>query len=631
LTITDEPVPSYADQVRRIDVELRSRFPHLLTRLYEVDLLSYVIVFDAELQDAQKIAKEFDGQIRWVTVPVRISNDTPPTYRRQLTPIQDTELARDFAGMSLTTFAFENLVAARFPELVVIGSRLVSGTTQTIELLIGCGTDAELKQRVLAFCQALGLPCVFSLVEEAGPAKSASIPLVMDPLKVVATGFRGQLPAYVREDEDLWFDRLDGVYAGGVTSEDLLGGAEASRCFLDFQIGRQVNIRQALLLYDVVYCALPLAPDHGRFLNEQSISDEDLVVMAQRRRLRLVSVQPEERLRLPLLERLAETAPGSILGRRRTALVLLADLVRTAGEYRLNDSRLMKSLSEVCADLESELGLPARELLGWILWPISALRSSLHTIHERASNGFPAIGVAGLIAKAARNHPKGTDLEFLSYALSERVQIGHALRATVLPGLDDIDSFLTVMKLQGDLLNFYRAFNTRYAAAWIGEQRRKQIQGITMPAMPLFEFPSDVPIDEFLDAVSLPSTQDKGRALMDRLALVSPEARVEEVAKLDRDLRRKQARENGHLLNFESADEAWSILSAVTGIVAFPPVLAARSWAKRIREIARKNRNFDRFIQAIEADIANSLGTTQDLDFLSRIDRVARLRRPTIH
>jgi hypothetical protein len=185
-------VPSYAEQVRRIDVQLRSRFPHLPTRIYDVHPFGYVIVFDAELLDAQKIEKEFDGQIRWLTVPVRISNDRPPAYRRELAPIQDSELAHDFAGMSLSTFAFENLVAARFPELSVIGSRLVSGAAQTIELLIGQGTDARLQQRVLTFCQALGLPCIFHLIEDAGPARIASIPLVMDPLKVVATRSRGR-------------------------------------------------------------------------------------------------------------------------------------------------------------------------------------------------------------------------------------------------------------------------------------------------------------------------------------------------------------------------------------------------------------------------------------------------------
>ena len=71
MTVIDRSAPSYADQVRRIDVELRSRFPYLQTRLYEVDAFSYLIVFDAELQDAQKIGKEFYHEIRWVTVPVR--------------------------------------------------------------------------------------------------------------------------------------------------------------------------------------------------------------------------------------------------------------------------------------------------------------------------------------------------------------------------------------------------------------------------------------------------------------------------------------------------------------------------------------------------------------------------------
>lgn len=220
MTAINTPLPSYADQVRRIDVELRSRLPHLLTRIFEVSSFSYVIVFDAELQDAQKIEKEFDEQIRWVTVPVRISNEIPSAYQRELEPIKDINLAHDFVGMSLTTFGFENLIAARFPGLSVIGSRLVSGTAQTIELLIGKGTNIDLQLCVLTFCEALGLPCTFALVEEAGPSRSASIPLLMDPLKVVATRSRGQLPAYVREDEDLWFDRLDGVYAGGIRPED---------------------------------------------------------------------------------------------------------------------------------------------------------------------------------------------------------------------------------------------------------------------------------------------------------------------------------------------------------------------------------------------------------------------------
>ena len=357
--------------------------------------------------------------------------------------------------MSLTTFGLENLVASRFPGLSVTGSRLVSCTTPTLELMIGQGTTIEMRQRLLTFCQALGLPCAFTLKEEAGPSRSTSISVAMDPMQVVATAYRGKLPPYVREDEDLWFNSLDGVYAGSTTPEYLLGDAGTSRCFLDCQVGRQVNIRQALLLYDVVYCALPLAERHDQFLTEQGISDDDLVAMAQRRRLRLVSIQPEERLRLPLLQRLTEAMPASVLGRRCTALVLLADLVRTAEEYRLNDPGLMKSLTEACVELEREFGVPARELLGWMLWPMSALRSSLHTIHERASKGFPAIGVAGLIAKMAKNHPRGTDLEFLSYVLSERVQIGHALDATVLPGIDDLDGSLYVMKLQGDLLNFY--------------------------------------------------------------------------------------------------------------------------------------------------------------------------------
>ena len=45
---------SFAGQVRRIDAMLRSRFPNLHTRIFEVGIHQFEIIFDTELQNADE-------------------------------------------------------------------------------------------------------------------------------------------------------------------------------------------------------------------------------------------------------------------------------------------------------------------------------------------------------------------------------------------------------------------------------------------------------------------------------------------------------------------------------------------------------------------------------------------------
>lgn len=71
---------AYAGQLRRIDALLRSRFPNLVTRIYEVKPEQFVLVFDAVLQDAATIADEFNRSIRFLTVAATLSNTPPGTY-----------------------------------------------------------------------------------------------------------------------------------------------------------------------------------------------------------------------------------------------------------------------------------------------------------------------------------------------------------------------------------------------------------------------------------------------------------------------------------------------------------------------------------------------------------------------
>src|SRR5208337_2588390 len=112
----------YHGWIRRIDLSLRTRYPNLETRIFETAPNRYVIVFDRTLLDAVAIREEFDS-IRFVTTNAVVANDVPERYLREITPLGDEEIARDFAGIPFTQGDLSNLLAAQFPNLPITAVR----------------------------------------------------------------------------------------------------------------------------------------------------------------------------------------------------------------------------------------------------------------------------------------------------------------------------------------------------------------------------------------------------------------------------------------------------------------------------------------------------------------------------
>ena len=122
--------------------------------------------------------------------------------------------------------------------------------------------------------------------------------------------------------------------------------------------------------------------------------------------------------------------------------------------------------------------------------------------------------------------------------VSERVHIGHALGATVFSPREEPEGFQVLGNAMGDVLNFFRSFNIRIAAAWVGNVERKEARKLLLPPLPLFEFDPEIPIEEILAATDRPVMRNRGRALFSRLADMTEEQRADEIRNLNAALRR---------------------------------------------------------------------------------------------
>ena len=396
------------------------------------------------------------------------------------------------------------------------------------------------------------------------------------------------------------------------------------RCYLDLSLGEQyINLRQALLLYDEVWCSLPLRERHEAFLTQQSLTEADLLMAVESGRLRFVTTQPEERLQLPFLESVFERKSTAMLGRRTTAALIVADVVRTADISFLNDSAAVAAMVEV-AHLVSEVeGVPLQKVLRGFLWPLASRRDGLQGLLVRGSKAGPAMGLADLLS--ARLQAKSSlDVELETRIFSEAVHIGHALNATVFGPLNEPPAFTQLKCWIGRHLNFHKNFNEQSSAMWLKNEERLASGKDMLPTIPLFDFDKSVSIQEILEDSALGSVRSRGRGLYTRLANLSSEERSGEIERLNELLRKRARRQSKQEIALDIADIGISVVDLIIGLFV-PPVSAIGRFSKPLIERARGNRRVDSVIMKLE-DKMKITTESQDLEFLSRVSRVATFK-----
>lgn len=589
-------------------------------------------MFDRVLQDAEAIAKEYNNKIRFAGVGARLSNDAPSTFLKEITPLADSDAAGSMAGLPLNMHDLDSIVLSRFPNLPIIGLR---EAPPTLYVMVEQPISEEAMKKLTAFIDEIHLPLTveFEITTPPDPTKIPSNQQSTfsqdNALAIWPARRRPHAPSFVRSDEAFWFDNLRDAAMGLLPPGRFPGiKPDLYSCYVDLTVGEHINLRQALLLYDKVFCSLPLAEGHGEFLAKQGLSDDDLLQIVEAGRLTFVSTQPEERLRLPFLQAAAERHPHAILGRRTAALLLVADVAQAADRYRLADTKFYPALRELSEMIAPQFGLSPATLLRALLWPLTARRQSLLGLIDRGTKSGPGLELAQVLAEVVKSITK-VDMALEAMVVSERVHLGHALNATVFGALDEPASMTPLMTTLGRELNFYRNFNTTIAAAWVGNEQRRADGVQIVPPIPLMDFDPKIPMKEVLDDTTLYSTRAKGRALFARLADLPIEEREAEIDTLIDRLRNVGRRRENAMLSFDNADTAIAVGSIFASFV-YPPIMGLAHISRPLVERLRRISSIDHMIQTVAEDTAASFGTNQDLDFLSRINRVAQLKRARV-
>ena len=164
--------------------------------------------------------------------------------------------------------------------------------------------------------------------------------------------------------------------------------------------------------------------------------------------------------------------------------------------------------------------------------------------------------------------------------------------------------------------------------SWIENERRRASGSKILPPLPIFEFDKKIPIQEILADSRLGSTRAKGRSLYARLVELPPEEHQQEIDELESALREQARRRSGTLLDLDKAETIVSGASVLWDFTCLPFGGLKRLGGQLIEELRRAHK-IDQMMMQLENTL-NCVGRNQDLDFLSRISRVASFRRERV-
>ena len=119
-------------EILRCDLYLRSKYPHLKTRIFKLNKNLYTIYADNFPQPFSDFEKEFHNSIKPICTPVLVTEKIPEQYENEISPLSDNGIASTYGGMPLTVWQLQRLVQYNFPDIDIV---LVAQDNQSRQLL----------------------------------------------------------------------------------------------------------------------------------------------------------------------------------------------------------------------------------------------------------------------------------------------------------------------------------------------------------------------------------------------------------------------------------------------------------------------------------------------------------------
>ena len=627
---------NFEGEVRRIDLYLRSLYVDIDTIIYRISEFDYQIFSEHYPGDFQAFQDKFHNEIRFMGTPVKLTNTPVIIFEKQIPPISDTDIPKNFEGVPMNLMGLYNLLLIKFPDINIYkisGAQPLFVHVYAYDEITVMGKTShfinkEQRGRLLSFLNNMGMATSYEIVEDQVVSPpNLDMTLAENPVQYLNSNklWNRNIGEFSERDEALWSDNLEGIYEGKFKKEDLyFYEADDYACYIDYTGGKHIDIRNFLLLYKTIYLTPPYEKDTKKWLAEQRITEQEFLELAVKGRIKIVLAQPEFRYHMGLFNEIYQVAPHSVITRRAIAALQQIDLIEMSDNFLLKDPALLRETKKFCELAAPVIGYDSQIYYEMLSWPIKARRNSFETLHRKGSFGTANYGVNNFVSKIVEQRlGKSYDFEFTISAAN--IHFAHALNATYYPYQSEhqfSDAYFA--HLMGIYLNMFK-LSTPENIGLLSRDDSAPITPIQLNPIDIIEIDNYVPLTEFESILEESRSYPGGRKLMETLAPLCPEQRQAKIARYNSLVKQAVQKKKGKAFKIDLFTNG--ILDGVGAITNF---MGLGIFYSLFREGGKKLvKNVPEFKQ-ISNQLEDSIYHDPDqanIHFLTKINRVAGLKK----
>ncbi|MBB1364493.1 hypothetical protein H5125_20315 [Shewanella sp. SR44-4] len=613
-------IHNYDGWCRRIDLHFRSRFPHLNTRLFKLDDYEYQLYLVDSVDEFDVISDAFNREVKFVTAPIKLVMNIPETYKIEIEKITDDKIPSKFEGYPLTNTQIYSHILSIHPNVKV--SKIEEDHDNRLIIVELAGRyESDVVVGVEETAAALKGP--YSYKVRIGGELTSNFKTSDEVFNIAPSQTKSELNcAFIERDEALWYENIENIYNGSYQKSDLyFFDPSKSACLVNFSKFQNANLRNHLLLYDVVYCVLPLAHKMSNFLVNQKISKDEILRLVKRGRLKILNMQPESRLDYGFINEAFQENPSAVVSRRALSALCAIDLVEMNQSYALSDPDLDKYIYPLVQEVSKLTGKDIGTVSNFLLWPKQALRRSLDSLNQAGPMGISRYGINNPIIDSlpAENKEK---IKFEFIVNSDQIHLSHALDATYFPFFVDGGKYSDhpYALMMGKMLNFFKNSSCHNISNLVDVENIKSAQNPSLGLISAFDINDYIPVLEFEEEISSSVVRNGMNSLFSELNLLNREGRSQRISEynveVDKALRNKNV--SKHALD----------LGEDTLGLFIPFWTTAKKLVKGGTKMAMdKFPAIQNVSEFIEDKTSKESGKNRNISVLTQVNRVAKLKR----
>lgn len=391
--------------------------------------------------DGKSLVTWFNNEVRQIITPVSLAPSLPAgaVRVRELTSV---EMASCAGGTHTLRDVYADLAVelpSDFPQYYI------HDEPGHITVVVSRTLTAEEEQRLRETLERIRLAASWSISTSPTPLKKADEfqrapqgDLDLLPARSAAMrGWSKDLSHLIRRDEETWMEyraQLPRINSKARLLEGSFADSSA-RCLINAATFPTKDIRNYLSIYQKVAIIAPLDKTIDQFYRSANLTEDELIELAQIGRVEIICPHASDRYPVRLLEKLASSAPASLLLSRRLALATAVDsrhrIPLLYPDLTIKERvELLRSLLKAAARLKDP---KQAAVLDAFVRDIGRIWNSTEDLlHRRGAMANAALGITfpmNRMFEAAGLPPR--DAELMSAAMT--VEWAGAITATVQP------------------------------------------------------------------------------------------------------------------------------------------------------------------------------------------------------